>query len=185
MDDDRTLFMRLRGGDHAALRELVDRHHRSLFQFLYRLTDNHALADDISQQTFIRLLTYSGDAPDHLRGWLFTIARNLTYDHFRSAKFQREDSTDFSNGTAYTMHDSVPTPEQIAIGAEQRQHIASLLQQLPPEQREAVILRYYHDLSLQAIADVVDAPLGTVKSRLFHGLKKLKGYLIEIGQADE
>lgn len=185
MDDDRTLFVRLRGGDHAALRELVDRHHRSLFQFLYRLTDNHALADDISQQAFIRLLTYSGTTPDHLRGWLFTIARNLAYDHFRSAKFQREDITDFGNGTGHAMHDMVPTPEQMTIRAEQQQYISSLLQRLPPEQREAVILRYYHDLSLQAIADVVDAPLGTVKSRLFHGLKKLKGYLIEVGQADE
>lgn len=185
MDDDRRLVIRLREGNHEALRELVDRHHRSLFQFLYRLTDNHALADDISQQVFIRLLTYTGDVPDHLRGWLFTIARNLAYDHFRSAKIQREDITDFSNGAETLITASALTPEQITIHAEQRQYIAHVLQRLPAEQREVVILRFYHDLSLQAIADVVDAPLGTVKSRLFHGLKKLKGHLIEIGQADE
>ena len=77
------------------------------------------------------------------------------------------------------------TPEQRLIDADQQGAIAQLLQSLPPDQREVVILRFYHDLSLSAIAEVVDAPLGTVKSRLFHALKKLKFQLIVSGQTDE
>lgn len=181
MDDDNAIYARLRMGDQEALRVLIVRYHRLLFDFLYRLTDDHALADDFAQQTFIRILTYQGQAPSHMRGWLFTIARNLAYDHFRSARFRYEHITDFSSHDDSVPSEPVTTLEQMTIIDDQRQAVAHMLQRLPPEQREVVILRFYHDLSLQEIADVVDAPLGTVKSRLFHALRKLKFHLIEIG----
>lgn len=185
VDDDNAIYARLRTGDQEALRVLVTRYHRLLFDFLYRLTDDHALADDFAQQAFIRILTYQGQAPSHVRGWLFTIARNLAYDHFRSARFRYEHLIDFSDQADFVPSEPAATPEQMTIMDDQRQAIAEMLQRLPPEQREVVILRFYHDLSLREIADVVDAPLGTVKSRLFHALRKLKSHLIEIGQTDE
>jgi RNA polymerase sigma-70 factor (ECF subfamily) len=179
--DDDALYRQVKMGDQDALRVLVARYHRPLFEFLYRLMDDRALADDLAQQTFIRLLTFTGDAPTHLRGWLFTIARNLAYDHFRSAQVRHESSIDAD----LTLSDDDFTPEQMTLLADQRQMIAQMLHSLPPEQREVVILRFYHDLSLQAIAEVVNAPLGTVKSRLFHALKKLRVYLIAMEQTDE
>ena len=174
MDEDRTLYRQVKMGDQEALRLLIARYHRPLFDFLYRLMDDRSTADDLTQQAFIRLLTFSGDAPDNLRAWLFTIAHNLAYDYFRSAHRRHENSLDFADGADLMLPETADTLEQMTIFADDQQTIARLLQSLPPEQREVVILRFYHDLSLQAIADVVNVPLGTVKSRLFHALKKLK-----------
>ena len=182
MDKDSTLYRRIKAGDQEALRLLIDRYHRPLFDFLYRLTDERGLAEDLTQQTIIRVLTFQGDSPMHLQGWLFTIARRLAYDHFRSAQVRRESVVDFADAL---LPSPDSTPEQRLIDADQQGAIAQLLQSLPPDQREVVILRFYHDLSLSAIAEVVDAPLGTVKSRLFHALKKLKFQLIVSGQTDE
>src|SRR5690606_1196415 len=89
MDKDSTLYRRIKAGDQEALRLLIDRYHRPLFDFLYRLTDERGLAEDLTQQTIIRVLTFQGDSPMHLQGWLFTIARRLAYDHFRSAQVRR------------------------------------------------------------------------------------------------
>jgi RNA polymerase sigma-70 factor (ECF subfamily) len=181
---DRSVYQRMHAGDTDALRVLVNRYHRPLFDFLFRLTDDRPLADDLAQQTFIRLLNYQGEVPAHLRGWLYTIARNLAYDHFRSARVQHEQTLDFDEIADELFAEVVVSPEQIAILGDQRQLVAAILQQLPSEQREVVLLRFYHDLSLQEIADIVNKPIGTVKSRLFHALKKLKYHLIQIGQTD-
>lgn len=183
--NDALLFQRVRKGDQRALQTLVALHHRPLFDFIYRLTDDRALADDLAQQTFIRLLTHGGDAPNNLRAWLFTIARNLATDHFRLARVQREQMTDFSDDGEPLISEADLSPEHLTILADQRQAIAALLQMLPPEQREVVILRFYHDLALNEIADVVNAPLGTVKSRLFHALKKLKYHFVGVESIDE
>lgn len=185
MAEDSALYGRVRAGDQDALRLLVARYHRPLFDFLYRLTDDRAEAEDLVQQAFIRVLTFKGDPPTHLQGWLFTIARHLAYDHFRSAWVRRESAVDFTNGADALLPAPDSTPEQQMIAVNDEQMIVQLLQSLPAEQREVVILRFYHDLSLAAIADVVNAPLGTVKSRLFHALKKLKFQLIVSGQTDE
>lgn len=185
VDEDSVLYRRVKAGDQDALRLLIARYHRPLFDFLYRLTDDPPLADDLAQQTFIRVLTFTGDAPMHLQGWLFTIARHLAYDHFRSAWVRHENSVDFTDGIEALLSTPDSTPEQQIITSDEEQIIARSLQSLPPEQREVVILRFYHDLTLPAIAEVVGAPLGTIKSRLFHALKKLKFQLIMNGQTDE
>lgn len=170
--------------DRASLRTIIDVHHRPLHAFLFRLTNDATLADDLTQQTFIRLLTYDGDAPDNLRGWLLTVGRNLAYDYFRSAQYRHEEAADFADN-ASIIPDNALTPEQITINADQQQTVAALLDRLPISQREVLVLRYYHDLPLAEIAGVVDAPVGTVKSRLFHALKKLKGHLMEVGHTHD
>lgn len=185
MDEDNALFSKARVGDPESLRQLVERYHRPLFGFLYRLLDDPSLADDLAQQTFIRLLTFTGDAPTRLQSWLFTTARHLAYDHFRSARVRRESAIDFTDGLDTLLPIPENTPEQVIIAADEQRIVAQSLQRLPPEQREVVILRFYHDLSLAAIAEVVNAPLGTVKSRLFHALKKLKFQLVASGESDE
>lgn len=181
MDDERALVARMRQGDGEALRRLVTAYHRPLFAFLFRLTDDHALADDLVQETFIRMSAQRGYQPERVRAWAFTVARNLAYDYFRSAVHKREQATDFDGVEDDHIGLEWNTPEQIAIETDQQTAVAAQLQRLPPEQREVVILRFYHDLPLGEIAEVTAAPLGTVKSRLFHALKKLKSELVVQG----
>lgn len=175
MDDERALVARVRGGDGEALRRLVMAYHRPLFAFLFRLTNDHALADDLAQETFIRITAQRGRPPDNVRAWAFTVARNLAYDHYRSAPYRREQATAFDEGELDWANEAAP--ELVVIEADQQAEVAAHLQKLPPEQREVVILRFYHDLPLSEIAQVTAAPLGTVKSRLFHALRKLKSEL--------
>lgn len=176
MDEERALVARMRDGEGEALRQLVTAYHRPLFAFLFRLTDDHALADDLVQETFIRMSAQRGHPPDSVRAWAFTVARNLAYDYFRSAVYKREQMTGLEEIDGDAPVDWI-APEQAVIDADRHAAVAAQLQRLPPEQREAVILRFYHELPLSEIADVTAAPLGTVKSRLFHALKKLKSEL--------
>lgn len=169
--DDAQLLNALRHGDERALAQLLGRYHRLLHDFLFRLTDNAALADDLTQEAFIRLLRQPPTSATNVRAWLFTVGRNLAYDHFRSAAYRHEDDTALDDLSVPT---EIHLPEDAAIRSEARHEVATALQSLSPQQREVVVLRYYHDLALADIADITESPLGTVKSRLFHGLKKLK-----------
>jgi RNA polymerase sigma-70 factor, ECF subfamily len=183
--DDNLLYAELKAGKAAALEAFVERYHGPVAAFLYRLTDDRALADDLAQEVFIRLLQYQGQAPFYIRSWMFTMARNLAYDHFRSPRYRHEQRSDGDNGHHASGQDSGLLPERLAIAGDARREVAAALQGLPPEQREVVILRFYHDLALGEIAEITNAPLGTVKSRLFHALKKLKEQLLRVGEAYE
>jgi len=168
--DDEALYGQLRAGNHAALVELVERYHSPLYKFLCRYTGDVALADDLTQETFTRLLTYQGAPPTRFKAWVYAIASNLARDHFKSARYRRERSTDFDGDAAMFTNDDTHTPDD-------RDDVIRALAQLSPDHREVLILRFYHDLKLDEIAEVTRAPLGTVKSRLFHALRQVKGFL--------
>ena len=174
MASDEALYRRIVAGDEAALRTLIDRHREALFGFLYRMTNDRAIAEDLLQETFMRLVTHRGKSPDRFRAWLYTIAANLARDHFRSAHV-RHTSTDALDGL--DLREASIAEESLLRNAE-RERVARALQELPPEQREVIILRFYHELRLDEIALISDVPLGTVKSRLFYALKRLKALLV-------
>ena len=167
-ETDERLYRQMLNGDETALNELVGRYHRPIYQFLCRYTADPALADDMAQETFIRVLKYRGTAPRRFKSWIFAIAANLARDHFRSAGYRYEQTVELSDDIAIG---------QTGIPENHGEDIAAALAQLSPEQRETIILRFYHDLQLDEIAEITGAPLGTVKSRLFHALKGLKGFL--------
>ena len=100
------------------------------------------------------------------------IGRNLAHDEFRSAAYRREESQE-----RVDHQQQAATPEAAAIESDRRRAVADALQRLPSVQREVLILRFYHDMKLEEIAAITDAPLGTVKSRLFHALKGAKRFL--------
>jgi RNA polymerase sigma-70 factor, ECF subfamily len=183
--DDQILYGRLKAGDEDALEALIERYHRPLYAFLYRLTDDQALADDLAQEVFIRLVKHQGEPPQYFRAWLFTIARNLAHDHFRSRNYRREQSLD-AIGEEQTVDEAWGiSPEHHAIYLDGQQEVITALQTLSAEQREVIILRFYHDMALSEIADITNAPLGTVKSRLFHALKRLKRQLVQAVEQHE
>lgn len=182
---DKWLYQRTLQGDTTAFELLVDRYHAPLFRFLYRQTGDYMLAEDLLQETFTRLITYHGDPPEHFRAWAYAVASNLARDHFRSAHYRHEaDAVDQDDETILARHfDSSQTPaveDMLSLNAT-ADAVAQALQQLTPEQRETVILRFYHSLPLNEIALISSIPLGTVKSRLFHALRRLKGLLLRVG----
>lgn len=174
LESDEQMYARVRAGDRTALAGLVERYHGPLLKFLTRMTGQPQMAEDLVQETFIRLLRYCGSSPQCFRPWIYQIARNLARDTFRSAAVRRE--TDYlpdEDQESEWMADPLET-ENLALQTSDRQQVNALLQNLPARQREVIVLRFYQELSLEEISTITGAPLGTVKSRLFHGLRRAR-----------
>lgn len=182
---DEELYARVQAGDGGALETLVQRYHGPLLAYLWRYTDDRHLAEDLVQDTFVRLMTYRGGPPRRFRPWAYTVAVNLARDYFRTPAHRRERAGAF-HGVSEDEMSLRPVAAGSAIDdlmeldAERRQ-VALALQALSPRHREVLMLRFYHDLSLKEIAEITGAALGTVKSRLFHALRQMKGHLIREG----
>ncbi len=175
MNTDEELALSIQQGNRRALAQLVERHHSPLLGFLYRMTNgNRPLAEDLAQEAFLRVLRNIAHYayPRPFKAWLYATATNLVRDHFRRADTRRTQPAD--TGLLRQFSDERAGPEAAAILSDEAQRVAAALKALPNHQREAIILRYYHDFSLAEIADTLDIPVGTVKSRLSLGLKRLR-----------
>ena len=179
--NDEQLMAAIMMGEENALTTLVVRYHKPLFGYLYRLVGgNYALAEDIVQETFLRLLQPNGYQHSRtFKPWLYAIATNLVRDHFKSAATRHVLWKD--EETLQGLYDTSPGPEERALALEEARTVAIALTQLSEEYRSALLLRFYSELSLQEIAETLHIPLGTVKSRLSVGIRRLKERLTAVG----
>lgn len=177
MEQDEALFSRVRSGDRQALAALVERYHSPLLKFLFRMTGQAQTAEDLVQETFIHILTYRGVAPERFRPWIYQIARNLARDRFRSASFRKEVDARLDSDLDDEVTVDPQDVESLVLQASDSRRVILLLQRLTASQREVLVLRFYHELPLEEIAEITGAPLGTVKSRLFHGLRRARQIL--------
>jgi RNA polymerase sigma-70 factor (ECF subfamily) len=173
-DEDLALGVQRGSADDLAV--LVERHHGPLLGYLYRMTGgDRPLAEDLVQEAFLRVLRSIGQYqyPRPFKPWLYAIATNLVRDHYKRAETRY---TVGGTGEELTRGQAV-RPEERVLADEEAGQVAAAVMALPVQQREAVILRYYQSLSLAEIADALGVPLGTVKSRLYHGLRRLRATL--------
>lgn len=179
---DEQLLAAVLSGDQAALAALVTRHHTLLLGYLYRLVGgDRPLAEDLVQETFLRILrqhTRPSNCP--FKPWLYKIATNLARDHFKSAAVRQRGRRGDGDEALFRLYDSAPGPEERALAAEQGSEVRAALAQLSEDYRVVVALRYYQGLSLQEIAETLEIPLGTVKSRLSVGVHRLRAMLAPI-----
>lgn len=162
MPADEDLVGRLATGDEAALRSLLSRYERPLSSFLYRNTAGRDV-EDLYQETWVRVIRHAAsfDRTKRFSTWLFQIAVNLCRDWHRRPPPEPHPGRDEAAASA----DIART--EAAVDAER------LLALLPTEQREVLVLRYYHDMTEEQVAEVLDCPKGTVKSRAHHALARL------------
>ncbi len=179
---DEALMAAVMAGEASALALLVQRHHGPLMGYLYRLAGgDRPLAEDICQETFLRLLhqqQYQAGRP--FKPWLYAIATNLARDYFKSAVVSRTLHQRGQDETLLALCDPAPGPEERALAAEQGADVAAAFARLGEEYRAALLLRFYQGLSLQEIADALHVPLGTVKSRLSVGTRRLRELLAPV-----
>jgi RNA polymerase sigma-70 factor (ECF subfamily) len=163
-------------GHVEALATLVERYYGQILGYLYRLTGGQRqVAEDLAQEAFLRLMQQATYHPDRaFRPWLYAIATNLARVHFRMT-MRHETSDDMAS--MLELVDGAPGPAALAESAETGQAVACAFAQLGEEYRAALLLRFYHDLSLKEIAEALDIPLGTVKSRLSVGTRRLREVL--------
>ncbi len=172
---DEQLARRVQRGHTSDLAMLVQRHHNPLLGFLYRLTSgDRSLAEDLTQETFLRALRsiQQYQSSRRFKPWLYAIAVNVARDHFKRADTRY--AVTLTDEEFTSLADPIELDESIA---DDSQRVAVAIRALPVHQREALILRYYQDLSLAEIAEVLAIPIGTVKSRLSLGLRQLRLWL--------
>ena len=165
-------------GDLDAFERLYDRHSSTLYALLLRILANPDDAQEVLQETFVKAWT-NAKMFDSVRGsdvaWLISIARSRGIDRLRSRKIRgdREDDAgrELSTGPGFI---EKRTGADDAIEAEQRTAVRSALAELPEPQRLALALAYFEGLSQSEIASKLGEPLGTIKTRMQLGMKKLR-----------
>ncbi len=165
------------GGQQGALTALVERHYDALLGYLYRLTGgDRALAEDLVQEAFLRLLNAAGQYqyPRPFKPWLYAIATNLARNHYKRADTRR---TLAAVDEDYDGEGIDETPEAVLLADAEVQAVITALVSLPNEQREVIVLYYYQSLEGQEIAAALGIPLGTVRSRLAAGVRKLRQWM--------
>lgn len=170
----------LRRRDPDLLDRLIEQYQHRLLRYLIHLTGNRELAEDIFQETWIRVLERGAqyDAKYEFSTWLFSIARNLTIDYQRKKKpASLEGLLDEEENVSLDPADTRPSAFEVAVQHQQAEQITAALSGIPAEYREAVVLRFQEGLALDEIARITSAPLGTVKSRLYRGLGALMPHL--------
>lgn len=181
MITDEELYVRVLGGDEGALEALVHRYHGQLLGYLYRQTGDRHLAEDLVQETFTRIVTYQGEAPGRFKAWAFAVAGNLLRDYFRRAHNRREQPDAMVGWADQQLPDLAPPADELLLRDDDRREVVEALHTLSPAHREVIVLRFYHELSVEEIAAVTGTPEGTVKSRIFYALKHLKARLGQEG----
>ncbi len=168
----------LKRQDADLLDELIVRYQHRLLRYLLYLTGNREVAEDLFQETWMRVLLrgsqYNGNA--RFDTWLFTIARNLLIDLRRKRTMASLDEMceTAEDERPFEVASDAPNPFDHYKSQEDATRVAAALLTLDPLHREVLILRFHEDLALEEIATVTRAPLSTVKSRLYRGLAALK-----------
>jgi RNA polymerase sigma-70 factor (ECF subfamily) len=168
----------LKRQDPQLLDHLIELYQHRLLRYLLFLTGKREVAEDLFQETWMRVLMRGGQYNGKARfdTWLFTIARNLVIDLSRKRTMasldEMSDTSDEGRGFEIAMDGPSPLDEfQIR---EDRAEVAAVLLKLDASYREVLVLRFHEEMSLEEIAGVTRAPLSTVKSRLYRGLAALK-----------
>jgi RNA polymerase sigma-70 factor (ECF subfamily) len=184
---DEELLERFRGGDSRAFEDLMRRHRNPLYNFIYRSVRNPATAEEILQDSWLRILQGACDfqRASKFTTWAYTVARNLCIDHARKAVLRRHPSldqptmSDEGPNLGELLPDTRAAVDRTAIGRELQVRIARAIDALPHDQREVFLMREYSNLQFKEIAEVVGAPENTVKSRMRYALERLQEALAE------
>ncbi|HYM12447.1 MAG TPA: sigma-70 family RNA polymerase sigma factor [Bryobacterales bacterium] len=174
--EDRDLVTAARGGDVEAYNRLVSRWEKRVYNYLLRVVKDREDALDLSQETFLKAYRYLGklDEVDRFPQWLFRIAHNEAFSQFRREKLDFEEETERGSGKAVAVAGRAVYPLELELAVE------SALDQLSPEQREAVVLKVYQGFKFEEIARIQSCPVSTVKSRLYAAFELLKSVLAPV-----
>jgi RNA polymerase sigma-70 factor (ECF subfamily) len=180
-------LVRMRRGDPDALSAVISRYQHRLYRYLLRLVREPATADDLFQQTWLRVMERIGsyDArrnfESHFESWLFSVAHNLAVDFWRGKRGDSLDAAADSNHQNDSPGERLPAGgpdvlEQL-LDFERGAMLAACINELPAIHREVLTLRFEEDMKLEEIAEVAGIPLSTVKSRLRRALESLRAAL--------
>lgn len=195
--DEKLLAEYLRGRT-GGFELLVRRHTAELFQFVVRFTGDSAAAEDVVQETFLQVHSAADrfDPKKRFKPWLFTIAANKARDFLRRRSRRRDvpldahfgDDADADRRFVHLLSGDGPSPESDLFAEEERRIVRQVIAEMPPNLSEVLILAYFHRFPYKEMGEILEIPLGTVKSRLHsavaHFAERYRGRIAE-GQKRE
>lgn len=187
---DQEVVLLARAGREAAYRELIRRYERPIFALVFRMVRDRELAEDLSQETFIKALNAIGSYRPEFKfsSWIFKIANNAAIDHLR----RRELDTLSLDGSPHAETPEAMQATALQIGARQESPLEAVearelggaielaIAQLRPEYRSCILLRHVEGRAYEEIAEILDLPLGTVKTYIHRARNELRQLLAHL-----
>ena len=170
-------------GDQNAYADIVNLYQHKLYQICYRMLGNKQEAEDIAQEAFVRayINLHSYDQKRKFSTWLYRIATNLCIDRIRKKKPDYYLDAEVAGTDGLDMYSQIAAdeklPEDVVTQMELQERIQYEISQLPDKYRSVIVLKYIEELSLQEISEILDMPLGTVKTRIHRGREALRKQL--------
>ena len=167
----------LRRRDPEVLDALIEQYQHRLLRYLIHLTNDRATAEDLFQETWIRVLEkgHQYDGKSRFATWLMTIAHNVAIDHLRKRRpASLDEMRDSEDAAPFEPVAVDPSPFDRVAAMEDGARIQSALEQIPTIFREVLVLRFQEQMKLEEIAKLINIPLATVKTRLYRGVQALR-----------
>jgi len=182
---DEELFEQFRSGNGEGFEKLVHRYEGELFGYLNRYLHNRSQAEDVFQNCFMQVYQKAGlfEKGKTFRPWLYSIATHLAIDETRRSKRRTTLSLDKSssqdpgegkNNLLEGLESSENRPDRLAMEEEKKEQVRKVVDSLPEQFRQVLILAYFQELKYQEISEVLEIPLGTVKSRLHSAIERFQ-----------
>ncbi len=189
------LMMRVKNGSKSAFNILVKRYQKRLINFFYRNLWDRDLSEDLAQEVFIRLYRSAKNYVPHSKftTFIYRIAKNLLIDYYRQKKSKPRPSSIFTPGSAdddnFKVLDTLPSdakaPDAQMQSLELGEAIKKAIDDLPEDQKQVFILGELEGFAYQEISDILQIPIGTVKSRMHAAFMKLRVLLIDFAPHDD
>jgi len=180
--DDATLIRLIAKAETGALEELYDRYNRLVFSVALAIVTDRSIAEEVTLDVFVRV--WKGAATYHaerarVSTWLAAITRHHAIDILRGQRSRLDQSSLYLNELPWQKESEIPGPQEDAENDLQRARIRQAVAQLPADQRDALMLAYFKGYSHRQIAELLEEPLGTVKTRIRLAMQKLRELLAE------
>jgi RNA polymerase sigma-70 factor (ECF subfamily) len=188
--DDRELVARALDGDESAYRQLLERFRRPVFSLIYRMIGDPEQAEDLAQESFVKAFNNldSYNPKYRFSSWLFKIANNHAIDYLRRARLPtvsihgspHATDAEQEEGTRIALEAHDESPEQELLALELGSEIESAIARLRPDYRTAIVLRHIENRSYEEIAEIMDIPIGTVKTFIHRARAELRSALAHL-----
>lgn len=167
----------LRRRDPELLDALIEHYQHRLLRYLLHLTGNHAMAEDLFQETWLRVLEkgHQYDGRNRFVTWLMSIGHNVAIDHLRRRNpSSLDEMKDPEGGAPFEPEAGGPSPLDVAVAHQQQEKFDEALERVPAVFREVMVLRFQEQMKLEEIAKLVRIPVSTVKTRIYRGVMALR-----------
>lgn len=174
---DEMIMEAVKNGDLKQASLLFDRYHKPIFNFLARMTMDRALAEDLTQNVFLRIIKYKGSYREGLRfqSWIYQVARNIFSDHYQKQKNRFSDFVDVEK-----ISEHIPDNEDTQALEEQEKLLSKSMEMLSDEQRELLILTRFQHMKYEDVAIIMNTTVANIKVKVHRAIAKLREHYFQL-----